>query len=492
VRSTLVGRGAAPPDQPVILEPGSAIDARYRLEERIAGGGMGEVWRARDDVLGRVVALKVLRPEYADDPEFRARFRAEARHTAALSHPGIATVHDYGEVEAPDAHGNVRTSPYLVLELVPGESLARLLAREGRLSGDRALDVLAQAGRALQAAHDAGIVHRDVKPANLLVRPNGVIKVTDLGIARAAGATALTGTGAVLGTPHYLSPEQAAGRGATPASDVYALGVVGYQCLAGRRPYAAEHPAAILAAHRELPPDPLPADVPEAAAQVVLRALAKRPGERTPSAEALAREATRARAALTAPEPRRLRPRPDRPPPAPAATSETVPAPPRARGPSRRRGRLLAAVAVPVIAAGVVVAVLLGAGDGERSAPRTGGSPRSTPRTVATAAPPPATPTATAPAPTATTTAPTAPTTPVPAPTPTTTAPVRPGPTGAGLVGRPYRPVVAELRRAGVRVRVVFSSSTRGSPAPGTVYEAQPAGRLRPGTRTQVYVQPTG
>jgi len=162
VRSTLVGRGAAPPDQPVILEPGSAIDARYRLEERIAGGGMGEVWRARDDVLGRDVALKVLRPEYADDPEFRARFRAEARHTAALSHPGIATVHDYGEVEAPDAHGNLRTSPYLVLELVPGESLARLLAREGRLPCDRALDVLAQAGRALQAAHDAGIVHRDV------------------------------------------------------------------------------------------------------------------------------------------------------------------------------------------------------------------------------------------------------------------------------------------------------------------------------------------
>jgi len=490
VRSTLVGRGAAPPDLPVILEPGSAIDARYRLEERIAGGGMGEVWRARDDVLGRVVALKVLRPEYADDPEFRARFRAEARHTAALSHPGIATVHDYGEVEAPDAHGNVRTSPYLVLELVPGESLARLLAREGRLPCDRALDVLAQAGRALQAAHDAGIVHRDVKPANLLVRPDGVIKVTDLGIARAAGATALTGTGAVLGTPHYLSPEQAAGRAATPASDVYALGVVGYQCLAGRRPYAAEHPAAILAAHRELPPDPLPADVPPAAAQVVLRALAKRPGERTPSAEALAREATRARTALTAPEPRRLRPRADPPSPAPAATSETVPAaPPRARGPSRRRGRLLAAVAVPLIAAGVVVAVLLGAGDGERSAPRAGGSSRSTPRTVATAAPAPATPTATAPPPTATTITPTAT---APAPTPTTTAPGRPGPTGAGLVGRPYRPVVVELRRAGVRVRVVFSSSTRGSPAPGTVYEVQPAGRLRPGTRTQVYVQPTG
>lgn len=490
MRSTLVGRGAAPPDQPVILEPGSAIDARYRLEERIAGGGMGEVWRARDDVLGRVVALKVLRPEYADDPEFRARFRAEARHTAALSHPGIATVHDYGEVEAPDAHGNVRTSPYLVLELVPGESLARLLAREGRLSGDRALDVLAQAGRALQAAHDAGIVHRDVKPANLLVRPNGVIKVTDLGIARAAGATALTGTGAVLGTPHYLSPEQAAGRGATPASDVYALGVVGYQCLAGRRPYAAEHPAAILAAHRELPPDPLPADVPEAAAQVVLRALAKRPGERTPSAEALAREATRARAALTAPEPRRLRPRPDRPPTPPAPTSETVPAAPlRARDPSRRRGRLLAAVAVPVIAAGVAVAVLLSSGDGERSAPRAPGSPQSTPRTVATTAPTPATPTAPTPAPTTPTIGPTAT---APAPTPTATAPGRPAPTGAGLVGRPYRAALGELRRAGVRPRVVFSSSTRGSPAPGAVYEVQPAGRLRPGTRAQVYVQPTG
>jgi len=474
VRSTLVRREARAPDQPVILEPASAIDARYRLEARIAGGGMGEVWRAQDEVLGRAVAVKVLRPEYADDPEFRARFRAEARHTAALSHPGIATVHDYGEVEAPDAHGNLRTSPYLVLELVPGESLARLLAREGRLPPDRALDVLAQAGRALQAAHDAGIVHRDVKPANLLVRTDAVIKVTDLGIARAAGATALTGTGAIIGTPHYLSPEQAAGGAATAASDVYALGVVGYQCLAGRRPYGAEHPAAILAAHRDLPPDPLPGDVPPAAAQIILRALAKRPGDR-PSAAELAAEATRAAAATPAPDVRRFSPRPVGTALRPTPTAKTVPAaPPRPPDPRRRRGRLLAAIALPLLAAGIGAAVVVGGGGGEPPAPRPAGSSRSEPGRVTTVAPPPTAPAGTIPAPT------------------TTSSPDRSAPTGSGVVGRPYRAALDELHRAGVRPRVVFSSSTRGSPAPGTVYEVQPTGRLRPGARALIYVQPTG
>ena len=172
------------------------VGGRYRLVNRIASGGMGDVWRATDELLGRQVAVKILKPEFADDGSFRLRFRAEARASASLSHPGVATVFDYGEAtEAGDIH-----SAYLVMELVPGEPLSALLARDGPMAPPRAMDVVAQTAHALQAAHDLGIVHRDVKPANLLVRPDGRIKITDFGIARAADAMALTQTGTILGT----------------------------------------------------------------------------------------------------------------------------------------------------------------------------------------------------------------------------------------------------------------------------------------------------
>lgn len=224
------------------------LGKRYRLLSRIAGGGMGEVWSATDEVLGRNVAVKILRRELADDPTFVARFRAEARHTASLSHGGIAAVYDYSDGAArPIRPGSALTpdespSPFLVMENVPGEPLSEVIARDGRLSAERTLDVIGQAALALQAAHDAGVVHRDVKPGNILLTPDGTVKITDFGIARAVHSAPLTATGAIMGTAYYLSPEQASGRSATPASDVYALGVVAYECLSGRRPFPGDTP----------------------------------------------------------------------------------------------------------------------------------------------------------------------------------------------------------------------------------------------------------
>jgi tRNA A-37 threonylcarbamoyl transferase component Bud32 len=262
------------------------------LVDRLASGGMGLVWRAADEVLGRQVAVKLLRREYARDPAFLERFRAEARRTAALPHPGIASVFDYGEIEGPDL------TAYLVMELVDGAPLSALIAREGRLGTERTLDVVAQAALALGSAHRVGVIHRDVKPGNLLVRRDGLVKVTDFGIARVTGEAAQTETGLVLGTAAYLSPEQVAGQPATPASDVYALGLVTYECLAGRRPFSGEHPIALALAHQRHRPPPLPPDVPEPVRALVESAMAKEPEARPASADALAQEALTTQAAL--------------------------------------------------------------------------------------------------------------------------------------------------------------------------------------------------
>jgi len=260
---------------------GVLLGERYLLTDRIAGGGMGEVWRASDQVLGREVAVKVLRREYADDPTFLARFRGEARHTAGLSHPGIATVYDYGEDD----------SPYLVMEHVPGEPLSAVISRDGAMAPERVLDLVGQSALALQAAHDAGVIHRDVKPGNLLVRPDGTVKVTDFGIARAADSAPLTRSGAVMGTAYYMAPEQVGGGTVTPASDIYSLGVVAYECLAGRRPFDGDSPVGIaLAQVREAPPD-LPTSVPPPVRDLVMRMLAKDPAARPAGAGELGREA---------------------------------------------------------------------------------------------------------------------------------------------------------------------------------------------------------
>jgi serine/threonine protein kinase len=200
------------------LSVGSVVAGRYEIVAPIATGGMGEVWRARDQVLDRIVAAKVLRSEYTGDPTFLARFRAEAQHAASLSHPNIAAVYDYGEAVTED--GSEETLAYLVMELVEGEPLSSVLHREGRLDATTTLDLLRQTAFALAEAHRVGMVHRDVKPGNILVLPDGSVKITDFGIAWSAGSVPLTRTGQVIGTAQYLSPEQAEGKHATPASDV--------------------------------------------------------------------------------------------------------------------------------------------------------------------------------------------------------------------------------------------------------------------------------
>src|SRR5262245_7288436 len=262
------------------------LAGRYRLEAHSAAGAVGQVWRATDLVLCRPVAVKLLRSEYTQHPEILARFRAEARHAGSLSHPGIAQVYDYGDADWPE-------SPYLVMELVDGPSLARVLTG-GPLDPAHAMDVVAQAAAGLAAAHEAGLVHRDIKSANLLLGPDGQVKITDFGIAHAAGSAPLTQTGTLVGTPAYLAPERAAGAQATPASDLYSLGVVAYECLVGTVPFSGS-PLEIAAAHRTRSLPPLPSGVPPGVAALVAELTAKEPAARPAGAASVAERAGRLR-----------------------------------------------------------------------------------------------------------------------------------------------------------------------------------------------------
>ena len=261
---------------------GLTFGGRYQLSNRIAIGGMGEVWQATDLVIGRTVAIKILKDEYLGDPGFLERFRAEARHAALVNHEGIANVFDYGEEDG---------SAYLVMELVPGEALSAILERERVLSTDRVLDIVAQTASALHAAHSAGLVHRDIKPGNLLITPDGRVKITDFGIARIADQVPLTATGQVMGTVQYLSPEQASGHPASPTTDIYSLGIVAYECLAGRRPFTGESQVAIAMAQINETAADLPVTVPEPVRNLVFACIAKNPGDRPASAAHLARAA---------------------------------------------------------------------------------------------------------------------------------------------------------------------------------------------------------
>ncbi|TAL41123.1 MAG: serine/threonine protein kinase [Salinibacterium sp.] len=261
---------------------GLTFGGRYQLANRIAIGGMGEVWQATDLVIGRTVAIKILKDEYLGDPGFLERFRAEARHAALVNHEGIANVFDYGEEDG---------SAFLVMELVPGEALSSILERERVLSSDRVLDIVAQTASALQAAHSAGLVHRDIKPGNLLITPEGRVKITDFGIARIADQVPLTATGQVMGTVQYLSPEQASGHSASPTTDIYSLGIVAYEALAGRRPFTGESQVAIAMAQINETPPELPASVAEPVRNLVYSCIAKAPGDRPASAAHLARAA---------------------------------------------------------------------------------------------------------------------------------------------------------------------------------------------------------
>jgi eukaryotic-like serine/threonine-protein kinase len=264
------------------MQTKDVLGARYRLDQRIAVGGMGDVWAARDELLGRRVALKLLHPNLAADDGLRRRFRTEAKAAARLSHPGIVAVYDYGE----DPDGT-----YLAMELVDGEPLSLVIRRRGRLAPTETMSLVSQTASALAAAHAEGLVHRDIKPANLLVRPDGIVKVTDFGIVRAADSPTLTREGTVLGTVAYMSPEQVRGEEIGPMSDIYSLGVVAYECLCGTRPYRGEESIAVALAHLHDPVPPLPTDIPVSVRRLVLRMLQKEAPARPDSAAAVAETA---------------------------------------------------------------------------------------------------------------------------------------------------------------------------------------------------------
>ena len=386
---------------------------------------MGEVWKGTDVVLGRPVAVKLLRAGYAQDPGSLARFRSEARHAASVSHPGIAQVYDYGQAEP----------PYLVMELVDGPSLAQVLGG-GPLDPGRAMDVVAQAAAGLDAAHRAGLVHRDIKPGNLLLGPGGQVKITDFGISRAAGSATVTGTGALLGTPAYLAPERLAGQVATPASDLYSLGVLAWECLAGTPPFTGA-PAGVALAHRNRPLPPLPAAVPADVAALVAELTAQDPLARPRGAGEVAGRAGRLRDAMNSRATLTLEGPPD-------PLADLVRA--GLAGPGTRvRGRTLPGRAAVLGAGGltgaVVLAVLLA---GMLSG---AGSPAHT-------APPPAAPSRTSPA---------------------ATVQVSAG----SLTGQPLSAVRRQLQQLGLMVRVQWQPSGQD---PGTVLSVQPSGPVPAGS----------
>jgi len=273
---------------------------------------MGEVWRARDTRLDRVVAVKVLRPEFAGRPEFRDLLLREGRLAGRVSHPGVVQVRDYDD-------GSAGGVPYLVMEYVAGPSLAAVLRAEGALSPRRVLGLIAQAAEALGCAHAAGIVHCDVKPGNVLAG-GGRVKIADFGIAAAVGAVPVTQAGLVMGTLAYLSPERMAGLPATPASDLYGLGMTAYECLTGRPPFQGS-PQAVALAHRDRPLPPLPGTVPAPVAELVAALTAKDPQYRPGDAPAVAQWARRVRD-----DPQVIQAAPV--PSAPAERSSPTPSPP--------------------------------------------------------------------------------------------------------------------------------------------------------------------
>ena len=263
---------------------GRLISARYRLIAPLGEGGMATIWRAVDEQLDREVAVKLLRPQFSADPGFAARFKQEARSAGGLSHPNIVSVYDYGTDGADGEQ-------YIVMELVEGQDLSAILHDRGALSVEDAVRVAIGVAAALEVAHRKGIVHRDVKPGNILITENGDVKVTDFGIARAVAEASMTVTGTTLGSVHYFSPEQARGDQVTGASDVYALAIVLFEMLTGRRPFEADSAAAV--ALKRLSEDaPTPTSIGHPVAPgleaILMRALSREQSERYPDAGAFA------------------------------------------------------------------------------------------------------------------------------------------------------------------------------------------------------------
>ena len=259
---------------------------RYRLDDKIATGGYGEVWRATDVLLGRAVAVKQLPPDRARSEQTLIRFRAEAQRAGSLGHENITRVYDYVEPAPPDP-------PFLVMELVDGPSLAQVLAC-GALPPAQAMSVVAEAAAGLEAAHEAGFVHRDIKPANLLLTGDGQCKVTDFGVSYAINSQPMTSSNTLLGTAGYVAPERLTGGGVTAAGDLYALGIVAWECLTGHPPFRGT-PLEVVVAHRDQPLPPLPASVPADVVALVEELTAKDPAVRPAHAGDVAARAARLR-----------------------------------------------------------------------------------------------------------------------------------------------------------------------------------------------------
>lgn len=279
---------------------GTTVSDRYELQRLIAIGGMGAVWEAVDRRLGRHVAVKILKAEYSSDDEFVERFHTEARLSAMLNHPGIAALHDYGETDF-ESEGH---TAYLVMELVNGEPLDSMLERVGQLTVEDALDMLEQTGHALQGAHGAALVHRDVKPGNILITATGHVKITDFGVAKAVGAASVTQPGMVMGTAQYIAPEAALGHGHTPASDIYSLGVVAYEALSGKRPFDGDGALEVAMKHIMEAPPPLPSEIPPDVRELVEHMLTKNPANRYKDGAEAAEAVAKVRSGHRPPRPR--------------------------------------------------------------------------------------------------------------------------------------------------------------------------------------------
>jgi len=426
-------------------EEGQLYGGRYRLISRIAIGGMGEVWKAHDPIILRDVAIKILKPEYMGDPGFLERFRTEAKHAARVNHEGIANVYDYGE----DAG-----SAFLVMELVPGDSLAKILEQRKFLPELEVLDIVAQTARALYAAHQEGLVHRDVKPGNLLITPEGQVKITDFGIARVADQVSLTATGQVMGTVQYLAPEQATGKPATPSTDIYSLGIVAYEALAGKRPFTGENQMTIAMSQIKDAPPPLSEDLDPAVVELIMSCLAKKAVMRPATALELAQRAEK----ISGKAPRgQFNTRViDTVKPIPQTTSiiETV------ETAQEKPAAIWPWVSVVVIlvltAAGVIFAML--------------SQPTPTPTQTPTETP------TVAPTPTATET-----------PTETPTAPTETTVFSSDVIGQNVDTVESLLQEKGLLVtRVKGDALPTGDPRINTVYEAAPLGTMAVGTAVTV------
>ncbi len=295
------------------------IGEDYQLQWIVGHGGMSTVWLADDVRNDREVALKVLRPEFSDNNEFLSRFRNEAKAAESIDSDNVVATYDYRELE-----DNGRTFCYMALEYIRGESLADLLAREGALPETLALDVMEQASHGLSVIHHMGLVHRDIKPGNLMITQNGQVKITDFGIAKAAAAVPLTRTGMVVGTAQYVSPEQAQGYEVGPTSDVYSLGVVGYEMLAGKRPFSGDSSVSVALAHISQAPEPLSTSISAPTRELIGMALRKDPNTRFADGNEFTNAISAVRQGQRPPQPKSAALAPIAAEPSPSASTEML------------------------------------------------------------------------------------------------------------------------------------------------------------------------